>query len=86
VTFRIQSVDVAAGDVRCKIAFVRGPPHEPPMFVNRVALTVSSYPISETPLAEVIREMAKPRVAMSAREHCRVVRKEVLVVENNVEK
>jgi hypothetical protein len=56
------------------------------MFVNRVALTVSSYPISETPLAEVIREMAKPRVAMSAREHCRVVRKEVLVVENNVEK
>jgi hypothetical protein len=37
-------------------------------------------------LAEVIKEMAKPRVAMSAREHCHIVRKEVLVVENNVEK
>jgi hypothetical protein len=37
-------------------------------------------------LAEVIKEMTKPRVAMSAREHCRIVRKEVLVVENNVEK
>jgi hypothetical protein len=37
-------------------------------------------------LAEVIKEMAKPRVAMSAREHCHVVRKQVLVVENNVEK
>lgn len=33
-------------------------------------------------LAEVIKEMAKPRVAMSAREHCRIVRKEVLVAEN----
>jgi hypothetical protein len=37
-------------------------------------------------LAEVIKEMAKPRVAMSAREHCHIVRKEVLVVEDNVEK
>jgi hypothetical protein len=37
-------------------------------------------------LAEVMKEMAKPRVAMSAREHCRIVRKEVLVVENNIEK
>jgi hypothetical protein len=37
-------------------------------------------------LAEVIKEMAKPRVAMSAREHFHVVRKEVLVVENHVEK
>ena len=37
-------------------------------------------------LAEVIKEMAKPRVAMSAREHCHIVRKEVLVVENDVEK
>jgi hypothetical protein len=37
-------------------------------------------------LAEVIKEMAKPRVAMSAREHFHIVRKEVLVVENNVEK
>jgi hypothetical protein len=37
-------------------------------------------------LAEVIKEMAKPRVAMSAREHFHIVRKEPLVVENNVEK
>jgi hypothetical protein len=37
-------------------------------------------------LAEVRMEMAKPRVAMSAREHCHIVRKKVLVVENNVEK
>jgi predicted secreted protein len=37
-------------------------------------------------LAEVIKEMARPRVAMSAREHCHIVRKEVLVVENNVQK
>ena len=37
-------------------------------------------------LAEVIKEMAKPRVAMSAREDCHIVRKEVLVVENDVEK
>ena len=37
-------------------------------------------------LAEVIKEMAKPMVAMSARERCHIVRKEVLVVENNVEK
>jgi hypothetical protein len=37
-------------------------------------------------LAEVIQEMAKPRVAMSAREDCHIVREEVLVVKNNVEK
>jgi hypothetical protein len=37
-------------------------------------------------LAGVIKEMAKPRVAMSAREDCHVVRREVRVVENNVEK
>jgi hypothetical protein len=37
-------------------------------------------------LAEVIKEMAKPRVAMSAREHCHIVPKEVLVVKNYVEK
>jgi len=37
-------------------------------------------------LAEVLKEMAKPRVAMSAREHCHIVRREVLVVENNVQK
>jgi len=37
-------------------------------------------------LAEVIREMAKPRVAMSAREHYHIIRNEVLVVKDNVEK
>ena len=37
-------------------------------------------------LAEVIKEMAKPRVAMSAREHSHILRNEVLVVENDVEK
>jgi hypothetical protein len=37
-------------------------------------------------LAEVIKEMAKPRVAKSAREQNSVFRNEVLVVENNVEK
>jgi hypothetical protein len=37
-------------------------------------------------VAEVIREMAKPRVAMSAREHYHIVRNEVLVVKDNVEK
>jgi hypothetical protein len=36
-------------------------------------------------LAEVIKEMAKPRVAMSARgQH--IVRRPVLIVKNNVEK
>jgi hypothetical protein len=43
-------------------------------------------PQDKTTLAEVIKEMAKPRVAMSAREHCHIVRKEVLVVKNNVQK
>ena len=37
-------------------------------------------------LAEVVKDMAKPRVAMSAREDYHIVRKEVLVVEHNVEK
>jgi TolA-binding protein len=37
-------------------------------------------------LAEVIKEMAKPRVAVSAREHSQIVRNRVLVVENDVEK
>jgi hypothetical protein len=37
-------------------------------------------------LAEVIKEMAKPRVAKSAREHPHTLRIEPLVVENNVEK
>jgi hypothetical protein len=36
-------------------------------------------------LAEVITEMAKPRVAMSAREH-HIVGRPVLVVKNNVKK
>jgi hypothetical protein len=42
--------------------------------------------LDKATLAEVIKEMAKPRVAMSAREHRHIVRKEVLVVENDVEK
>jgi hypothetical protein len=37
-------------------------------------------------LAGVIKEMAKPRVAMSAREHRSAFPNEVLVVKNNVEK
>jgi hypothetical protein len=37
-------------------------------------------------LAEVTKEMAKPRVARSAREHSHIFRDEVLVVENDVEK
>jgi TolA-binding protein len=37
-------------------------------------------------LAEVIKEMAKPRVAMSAREHSYTFRNELLVVKDDVEK
>ena len=37
-------------------------------------------------LAEVIKEMAKPRVAMSARGHCHILQNGVLVVKNNAEK
>jgi len=37
-------------------------------------------------LAEVIKEMKKPRVAMSAREHSPSLQNGVLVVENDVEK
>jgi hypothetical protein len=37
-------------------------------------------------LAEVTKEMAKPRVARSAREHSHIFRDGVLVVENDVEK
>jgi hypothetical protein len=43
-------------------------------------------PQDKTTLAEVIKEMAKPTVAMSAREHGHIVRKDILVVENNVQK
>ena len=37
-------------------------------------------------IAEVVKEMAKPRVAMSARERSPTFRNTVLVVKNNVEK
>jgi hypothetical protein len=37
-------------------------------------------------LSEVIKEMAKPRVATSAREHSHIFRNELLVVKNDVEK
>jgi hypothetical protein len=40
----------------------------------------------EATLAEVVKEMAKPRVAMSARERSPMVRNTVLVVKDNVEK
>jgi hypothetical protein len=40
----------------------------------------------EATLAEVIKEMAKPRVAMSARESSDTFRSGVLVVKNNVKK
>ena len=41
---------------------------------------------ARTILAEVIKEMAKPRVARSAREQSSVLLPEVLVVQNHVEK
>jgi len=41
---------------------------------------------AEEILAEVIKEMAKPRVVVSARETNHKTRKPVLVVENDVEK
>jgi hypothetical protein len=37
-------------------------------------------------LAEVTQEMAKPRVAMSAREHSHTVRNRAFVIKNNVKK
>jgi hypothetical protein len=43
---------------------------------------------AQTTLAEVIKEMARPRVAMSARtrEQSHIVRNEVLVMKNDIEK
>jgi hypothetical protein len=41
---------------------------------------------AEATLAEVSKEMAKPRVAMSARESSRTFRSEALVVKNNGKK
>jgi hypothetical protein len=41
---------------------------------------------AKTTLAEVMKEMAKPRVATSARENGHIFRNAVLIVENNVEK
>jgi hypothetical protein len=41
--------------------------------------------VAKATLVEILKEMAKPRVAMSAR-GARLGRKGVLVVENNVEK
>jgi hypothetical protein len=37
-------------------------------------------------LAEVVKEMAKPRVASSARDDSHIFRDEILVVENDVQK
>ena len=41
---------------------------------------------AKTTLAEIIKEMDKPRVASSAREDQQIFRNEVLVVKNDVEK
>jgi hypothetical protein len=48
--------------------------------------TEENAQLAKVTLAEVTKEMAKPRVAKSARQHRRVFRNEVLVVKNNVEK
>ena len=40
----------------------------------------------QSPLAEVVKGMAKPRLAGPAREQGHISQNEVLVVENNVEK
>ena len=48
--------------------------------------TKENAQLAKVTLAEVTKEMAKPRVAMSAREHCHTLRQEVLVVKNNIEK
>jgi hypothetical protein len=54
--------------------------------MGTVAKKKSKKQSAKATLAEVIKEMAKPRVAMSAREHSHILRNEVLVVENDVEK
>ncbi len=46
----------------------------------------SKYVPANELLAEVVKEMEEPRVALSAREKIRKVRKAVLVVENDVKK
>jgi TolA-binding protein len=54
--------------------------------MGTVAKKKSKKQSAKATLAEVVKEMAKPRVAMSAREHSHFLRNEVLVVENDVEK
>jgi hypothetical protein len=41
--------------------------------------------VAKATLAEVIKEMAKPRVAMSARRHSQIIRNQ-LVAKNDIEK
>ena len=48
--------------------------------------TEENAQLAKATLAEVVKEMAKPRVAKSARRNRRVFRNEALVVKNNVEK
>ena len=48
--------------------------------------TTENTQLAKVTLAEIIKEMAKPRVVKSARRHRRVFRTEGLVVKNNVEK
>jgi hypothetical protein len=42
--------------------------------------------VAKATLAEVTKEMAEPRVAMSAREHSHIIRNAPLVVKNNIKK
>jgi hypothetical protein len=46
----------------------------------------TTKPSAKATLAEIIKEMAKPRVAMSAREYSSAFRNGVLVVKHDVEK
>ena len=48
--------------------------------------TTENTQLAKVTLAEIIKEMAKPRVVKSARRERRVFRTGVLVVKNNVEK
>jgi hypothetical protein len=57
-----------------------------PEIIDVMGKTKAKKQSAEATLAEVTKEMAKPRVAMSARESSHTFRNEVLVVKNNVKK
>jgi hypothetical protein len=42
--------------------------------------------VAKATLAAVTKEMAEPRVAMSAREHSHIIRNSLLIVKNDIEK